>query len=125
MAGWKNSPRNFGLKCLKDADTLTKKITGDMLQQVITKSPVDTGAFRGNHRVGVGKVDTTNNVNETENNALSKGIAIINSSGGLGKIVYISNSLPYSVRLENGHSQGQAPHGVYAISFMNVVNKYK
>ena len=124
MAGWKNPPRNFGLKCLKDADNLTKKITGDMLQQVIVRSPVSTGAFRGNHRVGIGKVDPTSSINDTENNALSKGIATISSGGGLGKIVYISNSLPYSLKLENGYS-GQAPMGVYSLSFLSIVSKYK
>ena len=123
MSGWKNPPRNFGLKCLKDADALTKKITGDMLQQVITRSPVDSGAFRGNHRVGIGSVDTTANKDDTEN-PLQKGLATIQSGGGLGKIVNISNSLPYAVRLENGHSQ-QAPLGVYSLSFQAVLNKYK
>ena len=120
---WKNSPRNFGLKCLKDADTLTKKITGDMLQQVIVRSPVSTGAFRGNHRVGIGKVDPNANKADTSN-PLQKGLNTIATGGGIGKIVYISNSLPYALRLENGWSQ-QAPLGVYSLSFMNIVNKYK
>ncbi len=30
-----------------------------MLQQVIVGSPVDTGAFRGNHRVSVNSPDST------------------------------------------------------------------
>ena len=123
MAGWKNSPRNFGLKCLKDADNLTKKITGDMLQQVIVRSPVSTGAFRGNHRVGIGKVDPNAN-NADTSNPLQKGLATIQSSGGLGKLILISNSLPYAIRLENGYSQ-QAPLGIYSLSFMSVVSKYK
>ena len=121
---WKNAPINFGIKVLKDADDLTKKITGDMLQQVITRSPVDSGAFRGNHRVGIGAVDATANKDDTEN-PLQKGLATIQAGGGLGKIVNISNSLPYAIRLENGWSEKQAPLGVYSISFMNVVNKYK
>ena len=67
MSGWKNPPRNFGLKCLKDADALTKKITGDMLQKVILASPVDSGAFRGNHRVGIGALDPNANKADTSN----------------------------------------------------------
>ena len=120
---WKNAPINFGLEVLAEADQLSKKIAGEMLQQVIVRSPVDTGAFRGNHRVNVGSVDATANVADTSN-PLQKGIATIQSGGGLGKIVYISNSLPYALRLENGWS-GQAPLGVYSISFMNIVNKYR
>ena len=123
MSGWKNPPRNFGLKCLKDADALTKKITGDMLQKVILASPVDSGAFRGNHRVGIGALDPNANKADTSN-PLQKGLATIQSGGGLGKLVFISNSLPYAVRLENGYSK-QAPIGVYSLSFISVVNKYR
>jgi len=120
---WKNAPNKFSLEVLKEADDLSKRIAGEMLQGVIAQSPVDTGAFRGNHRVSVGSVDATANKSETSN-PLQKGIATIQSGGGLGKIVYISNSLPYAERLENGWSQ-QKPLGVYATTFMNVVNKHR
>ena len=120
---WKNAPSKFSLEVLKEADDLSKRIAGEMLQGVVAQSPVDTGAFRGNHRVSVGTIDTTANKSETSN-PLQKGIATIQSGGGLGKVVYISNSLPYSVVLENGGSQ-QAPLGIYSLTFMNVVNKYR
>ena len=120
---WKNPPINFGLDVLKDADTLTKRITGEMLQGVVAQSPVDTGAFRGNHRIGIGRIDTTADKNETTS-SLQKGIATIQARGGIGKLVYVSNSLPYALRLENGYSD-QKPQGVYSITFMNVVNKYR
>lgn len=120
---WKNAPINFGVKALKDADQFTKKITGEMLQQVITRSPVDSGAFRGNHRVGIGALDPNANKADTSN-PLQKGLATIQSGGGLGKFVLISNSLPYAIRLENGYSQ-QAPLGIYSLSFMSVISKYK
>lgn len=120
---WRNPPINFGVKALKDADKLTKRITGEMLQQVVLRSPVDTGAFRGNHRVGIGSLDP--NANKTDTSSpLQKGLATIQSGGGLGKLVLISNSLPYAIRLENGYSQ-QAPLGIYSLSFMSVVSKYK
>lgn len=121
---WKNAPINFGFKVLEDADDFSKKVAGEMLQQVVTRSPVDSGAFRGNHRVGVGSVDTTADKSQTENTAIQRGVATIQSGGGIGKIVYISNSLPYATKIEFGHSM-QAPNGVYALSFQSVVNKYK
>ena len=122
MSGWRNPPRNFGLKCLKDADTLTKKITGDMLTTVVAATPIDTSAARGNWRVGIGKVDTTADL--SSRGAVAVGLPKIDSQGGLGKIVYISNSLKYIERLNNGWSM-QAPKNFMQISFMNVVNKYK
>ena len=121
---WNNQPSNFTLQLLSEADDLTKKITGDMLQQVVTRSPVDTGAYRSNHRVSIGNVDTSYDASDTSNGAISKGIATIQAGGGLGKVVHVSNSLPYAAKLENGYS-AQAPLGVYSLSFMNVVNKYK
>mgnify|MGYP003477963620 FL=1 len=112
------------LQLLSEADALTKKITGEMLQQVVVRSPVDSGAFRQNHRVSIGSVDKSFDVNDTGNDALSKGIRTIQAGGGLGKIVYISNSLPYAEKLENGYSQ-QAPQGIYSLSFLSVVSKYR
>lgn len=121
---WKNAPNKFSLEVLKEADGLSKRIAGEMLQQVVMRSPVDSGAFRGNHRVGVGSVDTTADKSQTENNALQRGLATIQSGGGLGKIVHISNSLPYATKIEFGHSM-QAPNGVYSLSFQSITNKYK
>lgn len=121
---WKNAPINFGFKVLEDADDFSKKVAGEILSQVVTRSPVDSGAYRGNHRVGVGSVDTTADKSQTENTAIQRGVATIQAGGGIGKIVYISNSLPYATKIEFGHSM-QAPNGVYALSFQSVVNKYK
>ena len=121
---WNNKPSSFSLQLISEADALTKKITGEMLQQVITRSPVDTSAYRSNHRVSIGSVDKSFDVNDTGNDALSKGIRTIQAGGGLGKIVYISNSLPYAVFLEDGGSQ-QAPQGIYSLSFLSVVSKYR
>ena len=122
MASWRNPPRNFGLKCLKDADTLTKKITGDMLTTVVAATPVDTGAARGNWRVGVGTVDTTADL--SSRGAVAVGLPKIAQGGGLGKVVFISNSLKYGRKLNDGWSM-QAPKNFMQISFMNVVNKYR
>ena len=121
---WNNNPRNFTLQLLSEADDFTKKITGEMLQQVVVRSPVDSGAYRQNHRVSVGNVDISYDVNDTGNDSLTKGIRTIQAGGGLGKVVHVSNSLPYAAKLENGYS-AQAPLGVYSLSFRSVVEKYK
>ena len=123
---WKNAPINFGVKALRDADKLTKKITGEMLQQVVVATPVDTGQARGNWRVSVGVVDkkTDQTQDKSGQGSISKGIATIQSGGGIGRVVYISNSLKYIEKLNNGWSM-QAPKNFMQISFMNVVNKYR
>lgn len=123
---WKNAPINFGFKVLEDADSFSKKVVGEMLQKVVVETPVDTGQARGNWRVNVGSVDTstTDATDQSGQGTISKGIATIQAGGGLGKIVYISNSLRYIERLNNGWSM-QAPVNFVGLTFQSVVNKYK
>ena len=123
---WENPPINFGFKVLEDADDFSKKVAGEMLQKIVVATPVDTGQARGNWRVNVGSVDT--NTTETTDRGgqgtISKGIATIQAGGGLGKVVYISNSLRYIERLNDGWSM-QAPANFVGLTFQSVVNKYK
>ena len=124
---WKNAPINFGVKALKDADKFTKRITGEMLQQVVVATPIDTSAARQNWRVGVGVINPKADTKDTDGSgqgAINRGIATIQSGGGIGKVVYISNSLKYIKKLNNGWSM-QAPKNFMQIAFMNVVNKYR
>ena len=123
---WRNQPINFGVKALKDADKFTKRITGEMLATVVVATPVDTGQARGNWRVSVCVLDkkTDQTQDRSGQGSISKGIATIPSGGGIGKIVYLSNSLNYIKKLNDGWSM-QAPKNFMQISFMNVVNKYR
>lgn len=123
---WKNAPINFGFQVLEDADDFSKKVAGELLQKVIVATPVDTGQARGNWRVNVGSVDTstTETTDRSGQGTISKGIATIQAGGGLGKIVFLSNSLQYISRLNDGWSM-QAPRNFVQLSFQSVVNKYK
>ena len=97
-----------------------------MLQGVVLKSPVDTGAFRGNHRVSIGSVDYTKDfqkIDKSGTTTIADGMAKV-LSVQLGMRVFISNNLPYAIALENGHS-GQAPLGIYSITFQSVTSRYK
>ena len=125
--GWKNKPTNFALDVEKTGSDVVRKISAEMFQQVIVKSPVDTGAFRGNHRISINSPDGEYDLNHvdkvggaTQQEGSQKLLQI-----KLGDLVYIQNNLPYALALEQGHSQGQAPHGVYALSFRYVCEKYR
>jgi len=124
--GWKNKPTNFALEIEKVGDEHLRKVSAEMLQQVIVGSPVDTGAFRGNHRISVNSPDSTYDLSTAD-----KGGSATQQKGNqkilqakLGDLVYVQNNLPYAVALENGHSQ-QRPLGIYSVAFMNVSSKYK
>ena len=122
---WTNKPTNFALNVLKDADDHLKKIVGDTLQQVITRSPVMDGEFRASHKV---TLDRPQNAYEkgfdlSGGATLSKGLKVA-STAKIGGLVYIQTLSPYGTRLENGWSQ-QAPNGVFALAFQSVASKYK
>ena len=123
--GWKNKPTNFALEVLKNADDHLKKIVGETLQQVVTRSPVMDGEFRASHKV---TLDSPQNSYEkgfdlSGGATLAEGLKVA-STAKIGGLVYIQSLSPYGTRLENGWSM-QAPNGVYALSFQSVVSKYK
>ena len=125
--GWKGvKPSSFSFEVEKQADEHVKKITMDTVQSLVVSSPVDTGAFRGNHHITLGAPDKAFDITKQDKagvNAMSEGATKI-LQAKLGGRVFIQNNLPYSLRLENGWSQ-QAPTGIYALTFMSVTSKYK
>ena len=122
---WKNKPTNFALEVMKSADSHLKKIVGETLQQVITRSPVMDGEFRASHKV---TLDRPQNAYEkgfdlSGGATLAEGLKVA-STAKIGGLVYVQTLSPYGTRLENGWSQ-QAPNGVFALAFQSVVSKYK
>ena len=123
--GWKNKPTNFALEVVKNADDHLKKIIGETLQQVVTRSPVMDGEFRASHKV---TLDRPQNAYEkgfdlSGGATLAEGLQVA-STAKIGGLVYIQTLSPYGTRLENGWSR-QAPNGVYALAFQSVSSKYK
>ena len=122
---WKNKPTNFAIEVLKDVGVLHKKIIGETLQQVITRSPVMDGEYRASHKVTLDSPQGTyeKGFDLSGGATLAEGLKVA-STAKIGGLVYIQTLSPYGTRLENGWSQ-QAPHGVFALAFQSVVNKYK
>jgi hypothetical protein len=100
------------------ADLVVKKVILDVFSSLVQKSPVDTGRFRGNWQIGIGSIngDTESPEDKPGNASISRAAIKIN---GLStkRITYISNSLPYAQRLENGYSD-QAPVGMVRLTLI-------
>ncbi|UBX51214.1 hypothetical protein LDO52_07490 [Acinetobacter pseudolwoffii] len=122
---WKNKPSNFALEVVKNADDHLKKIVGETLQQVVTRSPVMDGEFRASHKVTLASPQNSyeKGFDLSGGSTLAEGLKVA-STAKIGGLVYIQTLSPYGTRLENGWSQ-QAPNGVYALSYQSVVSKYK
>lgn len=109
---WMTPPNSFVDKVADKLDDVYRKFAIDCYNNVQTLSPVDTGRYRNAHHISIG----TKSLNEN-----GGGVELVL---GLPKhtypLIYIQNNLPYSLRLEHGHSK-QAPTGVYLNAFNSAV----
>ncbi len=111
-----------------------KKLAFEILSRCISKSPVDTGRYRGNWQLGVGErpTGTLTPPNMQPKNTTGVPRAPISASGAdladanaklaamqKPELINIVNNLPYAQPLEDGHSQ-QAPAGVLSTTIAEI-----
>lgn len=124
--GWTNPPTNFAREVDQELNRIYRGFAITVLNNLIMRSPVDTGRYRANHLLSFGSPNTTTSdlVDRSGSITLSAGIAAIGGiQNGTFPVIYIQNNLPYAGVLENGSSQ-QAPQGIYALSFASAVAAY-
>ena len=102
------------------AETIIRKLALDMLAGCLARSPVDTGRFRGSWRLSLEGPDLSVEGARTK---LATDVDIGDAPTGaemaaaltklrpwkLGVTIYITNNLPYALRLENESWSMQAP----------------
>lgn len=101
-------------------DDVVKMFIDDVADELIDRSPVDTGLFRGNWQV-TGNQPARNSVPirdkdgaETKARA-HESVRVLLNNGAALRSIHISNMLIYANSLEYGHSN-QAPLGVVGIT---------
>ncbi|EKT4568459.1 HK97 gp10 family phage protein [Pseudomonas putida] len=124
MAGWSIPPTAFADQIESDLVKQARIIAMALLGEIVLRSPVDTGRFRGNTVVSIGSPVFSNSdtVDKTGSSTIAAGQAVLT---GLKPytVIYIQNNLPYAEKLENGHSK-QAPNGVFGLAFTGVAAAY-
>ena len=95
---------------------LIRIVTIDLTGNLVLMSPVDTGRFKANWFSGLGAVNTgttedTDKTGAASINRVASDVARLE----IGQTIYITNSLPYAVPLEHGHSK-QAPYGMVRVT---------
>lgn len=114
----------FAKQAGEHVELVIKKTALDVFSSLVQKSPVDTGRFRGNWQVGIGAINS--NVNSSadfaKQHSLPNAENINKAQAALSKYtnqtIYISNSLPYAQRLEDGYSKLQAPLGMVRLTLI-------
>lgn len=114
----------FVSKTNKKLDEFVLEFTQDIAEKVVTRSPVDTGFFRSNWRIGIGAPSRESKDEKPEGFEAGEAVATQTSLGaitpkligaGAGDVIYINNNADYGERLEYGHSS-QAPSGMVRIT---------
>ena len=123
--GWSIDPLAFVGQVEEDVGKRLRFISLQLLNEIVQRSPVDTGRFRANNQVSIGSPEysVTDATDKSGGATLQQGSAVI-AQGKPFSVIYIQNNLPYAEALEDGHSQ-QAPSGIYAVSFHGVAQAYK
>jgi hypothetical protein len=122
--GWSTPPSLFAGEIEEVLTQRVRVIAMAMLNEIVLRSPVDTGRFRGNNIVSVGApvYSTTESLDKSGAETIQRGLSAMTGLEPYTQ-VHIQNNLPYATALEDGHSK-QAPGGVYAVSFNGVSQAY-
>lgn len=123
--GWSTPPSLFAGVVEEQLSQRVRVIAIAMLNEIVLRSPVDTGRFRGNNIVSVGApvYASTLSVDPAGAETIQNGVRAVTGLEPYTQ-VFIQNNLPYAGPLEDGHSQ-QAPAGIYAVSFNGVAEAYR
>lgn len=97
-------------------------------QQIVERSPFDTGRFRANWQFSVGGpdltiTDETDKTGEPTKARIKAQVQLIKA----GPTVYLTNSLPYAYRLEFEGWSSQAPNGMVRVTLaglQSAINDY-
>lgn len=113
-------------KAKDQAELVVRKTAFNLFKLVIDKSPVDTGRFRGNWNPSIGSPDLSISdvTDKTGASTESRVSAVIAQYKLSDQSIYLTNNLPYAMRLEEGWSQKQAPNGMVRLSILEVSRKY-
>jgi len=109
----------------RKADAKVRRVALAAFQEINRGSPVDKGTFRANWVMSIDTIDRSFDLSKTRKDiqeSVSAATAMITTSVKCGTTVFISNSVPYAVLLENGYSI-QKPAGVVTPAVTMIKNK--
>ena len=106
---------NFAAKAQERVDVVVRKIVFDMTSDIVKMTPVDTGHARSNYFWGVFRVTDIDPAMDKRGGPSLSRAADFASNLRAGGVVYLTNNLPYIMRLEFGSSK-QAPAGMARIT---------
>jgi len=113
MSGWSVPIDRLVAKAKGDLATVVRRATFQVFRSVVLRSPVDTGRFRANWNVSFGGPNYTTTLRTDDSRGLVEAAKALRMP--VGGVAWISNGLPYALRLEHGYSK-QAPAGMVKLA---------
>jgi len=103
--------QKYAEKAGKSVDETMRAIALELFSSTIKDTPVDTGRARGNWQTTIGAPATGEVDRLGEGEAVKEVSATVADFSG-GKVIYLSNNLPYIYRLEFDGWSDQSPGGM-------------
>jgi hypothetical protein len=120
MGSFSNSVRKFAETTKYKTEAVIKQTSYEVFRRILYRTPVLTGAARGNWSASVGTyvapIPDLARIDPEGANTLEEIARTVNSFKLVQKNLYFANNLPYIIYLENGHSQLQAPNGMVVLT---------
>ncbi|MCS4284412.1 hypothetical protein M2396_002708 [Pseudomonas sp. BIGb0278] len=137
MAGWSLSPALFADQVEKDLVEMQRHIVIELVGEIISNAPVDSGAYMANNIVTIGSpsYDISQAVDISGQPTFAAATSALSDLKPFST-VYVQNNEPYGELLEFGGYNGpsekvtfagysrMSPMGVYGISFIAVTEKW-
>lgn len=104
--------KEFNEKAEAEATRRLRRVSLKALEMIVTATPVLTGCCRANWQIGIGRLQRNYNakiMDKSGGATINQGLGHI-TRAKLGVDVFIENSCPYVIPLENGWSR-QRPAG--------------
>lgn len=117
--------RNFIDKTTKNSDAKVRVICLDLLSGIVMKTPVDTGRARGNWQASIGSPRMTQLETTDANGDVTIAAAQDAVSQAPGNVFWITNNLPYIMRLEYEGWSKQAPRGMARLTIDEMTRRLR
>lgn len=106
----------FVEKAKGNADMVVRKTALDIFDRVIHRTPVDTGRARGNWACAIDgySASATGKLDKGGTTTIGNVSKVVGSARA-GQVIYLTNTMPYIMPLENGSSK-QAPNGMVTVT---------
>jgi transposase len=111
-AQWSINPRDFIKTPIENIEKVRRIYAYEIFKRVVQRTPVDTGAARGNWIPSTGSPseEITDNKDKSGNQTLQKIKSVVEQAKGDDSL-FLANNLPYLPKLEYGGYPKNPKHG--------------